>query len=97
MDSMRHAHSLESLEMIGRDREGGWVHSQDTSHLLAQPIKGREEVHSSPPSPTLLDQKQPKRLQGLDSAPPPPSPRSRKPPPPLRLDVDAEGRVRKQT
>lgn len=100
MDSMRYAHSLESLEMIGRDRDRGWVHSQDTSHLLAQPISGREEVHSSPPSPTLqepinihlLDQKQPKVVQGLDSTPPPPSPRPRKPPPPLRLDVDAEGR-----
>uniref|UniRef100_A0A3P8U3F6 Zgc:153012 n=1 Tax=Amphiprion percula TaxID=161767 RepID=A0A3P8U3F6_AMPPE len=30
MDSMRHAHSLESLEMIGRDRDRGGVHSQDT-------------------------------------------------------------------
>lgn len=38
MDSMRHAHSLESLEMIGGDRHRGWVHSQDTTHLLAQPM-----------------------------------------------------------
>ncbi|KAM4611388.1 TSC22 domain family protein 4 isoform 2-T3 [Polymixia lowei] len=54
LDSMRHAHSLESLEMIGLDRERGgagvhmralrgaghYVHSQGTSYLLAQPIGG---------------------------------------------------------
>uniref|UniRef100_A0AAQ5ZUR4 TSC22 domain family, member 4 n=1 Tax=Amphiprion ocellaris TaxID=80972 RepID=A0AAQ5ZUR4_AMPOC len=42
MDSMRHAHSLESLEMIGRDRDRGGVHSQDTAHLLVQPMRGVE-------------------------------------------------------
>uniref|UniRef100_A0A3Q1JQS1 Uncharacterized protein n=1 Tax=Anabas testudineus TaxID=64144 RepID=A0A3Q1JQS1_ANATE len=85
MDSMRNTHSLESLEMIGRDRERGWVHSQDTSHLLAQPVRRREKMHSSPPSPThqepinicLLDQKQPKGVQGLDSTLPPTSPHPR--------------------
>ncbi|KAF3698448.1 TSC22 domain family protein 3 [Channa argus] len=100
MNSMRHAHSLESLEMIGRDRDRGWVHSQDTSHLLAQPVSGKEELSSSPPSPThqepinvqLLDQKPPVRVEGIQSISPPPSPRPRKPPIPLRLDIDATGR-----
>ncbi|XP_022621417.1 TSC22 domain family protein 4-like [Seriola dumerili] len=100
MDSMRHAHSLESLEMIGRDR----VHSKDTAHLHGQPIRGREEVglvlRSGPPSPThqepinirLLDRKQPIGVQGLDYTPPPSLPGPRNIPPPLRLDVDAAGR-----
>ncbi|KAM9335679.1 TSC22 domain family protein 4 isoform 1-T2 [Symphorus nematophorus] len=104
MDTMRHAHSLESLEMIGRDMDRGGVHSQDTAHLLAQPIRGREGaglvLRSGPPSPThqepinvrLLDRKEPMGGQGLDSTPPPPSPRPRNVPPPLRLDVDAAGR-----
>ncbi|XP_008302172.1 TSC22 domain family protein 4 [Stegastes partitus] len=104
MDSMRHAHSLESLEMIGRDRDRSGVHSQDTAYLLAQPMRGMEGaglvLRSGPPSPTheepmnirLLDRREPIRAQGLDSAPPPPSPRPRNVPPPLRLDVDAAGR-----
>lgn len=99
MDTMRHAHSLESLEMIGRDRDRGGVYSQDTSHVLAQPV-----LRSGPPSPThqepinirLLDHKEPIRTQGLDSIPPP-SPRPRNAPPPLRLDVDALGRVNADT
>ncbi|XP_070786091.1 TSC22 domain family protein 4-like [Enoplosus armatus] len=105
MDTMRHAHSLESLEMIDRDTDRGGVHSQDTAFLLAQPIRGREgtrQVHRSrTPSPTqqdtiniqLLDRKDPRGIQGFDSTPPPPSPRSRNVPPPLRLDVDAAGRT----
>ncbi|CAJ1048350.1 TSC22 domain family protein 4-like [Xyrichtys novacula] len=100
MDTMRHAHSLESLELIGRDVDRDGVHSQDTPHLLAQPIRGRDRfglvARSGPPSPThqepinirLLDHKE--ALQ--DSTPPPPSPRPRNIPPPLRLDVDAAGR-----
>ncbi|XP_027132417.1 TSC22 domain family protein 4 isoform X2 [Larimichthys crocea] len=104
MDTMRHAHSLESLEMIGRDIERGGVHSQDTAHLLAQPIRGRQGaglvLRSGPPSPThqepinirLLDRIEPMGVQGFDSTPPPPSPRPRNVPPPLRLDVDAAGR-----
>ncbi|XP_051800358.1 TSC22 domain family protein 4-like isoform X1 [Acanthochromis polyacanthus] len=104
MDSMRHAHSLESLEMIGRDRDTGGVHSRDIPHLLAQPMRGVEGaglvLRSGPPSPTheepinirLLDRREPMRVQGLDSTPPPPSPRPRNVPPPLRLDVDAAGR-----
>ncbi|XP_039996162.1 TSC22 domain family protein 4 [Xiphias gladius] len=104
MDSMRHAHSLESLEIIGRDRDRGGVHSQDTAHLLGQPIRGREEaglvLRSGPPSPThqepinirLLDRKKPIGVQGFDSTPPPLSPRPRNIPPPLQLDVDATGR-----
>nr|XP_046237311.1 TSC22 domain family protein 4 isoform X2 [Scatophagus argus] len=103
MDTMRHAHSLESLEMIGRDTDRGGVHSQDT-HLLAQPIRGREGVdlvlRSGPPSPThqesinicLLGRKEPMGMQDFDSILPPPSPRPRIVPSPLRLDVDARGR-----
>ncbi|XP_042339051.1 TSC22 domain family protein 2, partial [Plectropomus leopardus] len=105
MDTMRHAHSLESLDMIGRDTQRGAFHSQDTAHLLAQPIRGREGAGlmlcSGPPSPThqerinirLLDHRQEMGGQGLDSTPPPPSPRPRIVPPPLRLGVDAAGRV----
>ncbi|XP_010866191.1 TSC22 domain family protein 4 isoform X2 [Esox lucius] len=115
MDSMRHAHSLESLEGIGLERVGGGagggllghmpalragnlVHSQGTTHLLAQPIGSEGEgfggfkplfLHSGPPSPTNLDRS---NLRVVDSMPPPPSPRPRNIPPPLRLDVDASGR-----
>ncbi|XP_030266320.1 TSC22 domain family protein 4 isoform X2 [Sparus aurata] len=104
LDTMRHAHSLESLEMIGRDRDRGGVHSQDAALLLAQPIRGREGaglvLRSGPPSPThqepinirLLDRTEPMGGQGLSYSPPPPSPRPRLIPPPLRLDVDAAGR-----
>ncbi|KAI3375959.1 hypothetical protein L3Q82_016377 [Scortum barcoo] len=104
MDTMRHAHSLESLEMIGWDIDRGGVHSQDTDHLLTHPIRGRERaglvLRSGPPSPThkeaisirLLDSKGPIEALGFDSTPPPPSPRPRSIPPPLRLDVDAAGR-----
>ncbi|XP_035772262.1 TSC22 domain family protein 4 [Neolamprologus brichardi] len=98
MDSMRHAHSLESLEMIGRESERGGVHSQDNTHMLAQHV-----LHSGPPSPThqtqanvrLLDHKESRLVveQGLGSTPPPPSPRPRFTPTPLRLDVDASGRT----
>lgn len=98
MDSMRHAHSLESLEMIGRESERGGVYSQDNTHILAQHV-----LHSGPPSPThqtptnvrLLDHKESRLVveQGLGSTPPPPSPRPRFAPTPLRLDVDASGRV----
>ncbi|KAM4536636.1 TSC22 domain family protein 4 [Odontesthes bonariensis] len=103
MNSMRHAHSLESLEMIGQDREGGGVHSQDNAHLLVYPLRDMEVMglvpRSGPPSPThhepiniqLPERREPVRAQGLDSAPPPPSPRLRNLPP-LQLDVDATGR-----
>ncbi|XP_044040153.1 TSC22 domain family protein 4 [Siniperca chuatsi] len=104
IDTMRHAHSLESLEMIGRDIDRGGVHSQDTAHLLAQPIRGREGAgfmlrswtpsltHQEPINIRLLDSKDPMGVQGFNSTPPPPSPRPRNVPPPLRLDVDAAGR-----
>ncbi|XP_053199664.1 TSC22 domain family protein 4 isoform X2 [Scomber japonicus] len=93
MDSMRHAHSLESLEMIGRDKDRGGVYSHDGEG-------GGIVLHSGPPSPThqqpitirLLDHNDPMGVKGLDSTPPPPSPRPRNIPPPLRLDVDAAGR-----
>lgn len=93
MESMRHAHSLESLEMIGPDKERGWVHSQDTSHLLAQPIRGREKVPGGPCSPTGLEQQHPKQRQNSDPASPPSRPNRKRPP--LRLDLDADGRVRR--
>lgn len=103
MDTMRHAHSLESLEMIGRDLDRGGVKSQGTAHLLTQPIRGRNGaglvLHSGPPSPThqeplnirLLDFKEPNEVR--DSTPPSPLPYQRNVPSPLRLVVDGAGRV----
>lgn len=103
MDTMRHAHSLESLEMIGRDLERDAVHCQDPTHLLAQPIRDRAGaglvLRSGPPSPThqepinirLLDCKKLVETEGPALSP---LPRPRNLPPPLRLDVDAAGRVR---
>nr|XP_046185161.1 eukaryotic translation initiation factor 4E family member 2 related sequence 1 isoform X2 [Oncorhynchus gorbuscha]XP_046185162.1 eukaryotic translation initiation factor 4E family member 2 related sequence 1 isoform X2 [Oncorhynchus gorbuscha] len=78
-------------------RTGHLVHSQDTSHLLAQPIGSDGEgfgglkplLHSDPPNPTHLERF---NLRVVDSMPPLPSPRPRNIPPPLRLDVDATGR-----
>lgn len=107
MDTMRHAHSLESLEMIGRDLERDAGHCQVPSHLLSQPIRDRVGaglvLRSGPPSPThqepinirLLDCKKPVETEGPAAAPPLPRPRNL--PPPLRLDVDAAGRVRTQS
>ncbi|XP_077962012.1 TSC22 domain family protein 4 isoform X6 [Gasterosteus aculeatus] len=103
MDSMRHAHSLESLEIIGQDTDRGGVHSHYAGHLLAQPIRGKEEASliqlSGPSSLThqepiirLLDWKEPMGAQGSDSNPPCPLTRPRHIPPPLRLDVDSAGR-----
>ncbi|KAA8578189.1 hypothetical protein FQN60_016793, partial [Etheostoma spectabile] len=96
MDSMRHAHSLESLELIGRDADGGGAYSQ---HYMLEPIRGG--VHSqqpirgfragpppTPPGPNVRILATP----GFDFAPPPPLPRPRNIPPPLRLDVDSAGR-----
>ncbi|KAF7643695.1 hypothetical protein LDENG_00235100 [Lucifuga dentata] len=88
MDNMRHAHSLESLEMIGR--------SHTTSHLLPQPIRVREGaglvMHSRPPSPTHqqpinihLRNSEPMERQALDLTP------QNNNPSPLQLDVDAVG------
>lgn len=105
VDTMRHAHSLESLEVIGRDPETVGVHSQGTAHLLAEPKRGRDGevlvLRSGPPSPTqqkpinicLQDCKEPEEIQSFDSTPPPSLLRPRNIPPPLRLDVDAAGRV----
>ncbi|KAM8898985.1 TSC22 domain family protein 4 isoform 2-T2 [Spinachia spinachia] len=82
MDSMRHAQSLESLEIIGRDIDRGGVHSHYTDHLSGQPIKGKKEA----------DWKEPMGAQGCDSNLSSPLNRSRHIPPPLRLDVDSAGR-----
>ncbi|TNN51108.1 TSC22 domain family protein 4 [Liparis tanakae] len=104
MDTMRHAHSLESLETIGRDR--GRVHSHDHAHLLAWPIRGQEGAglmpRSGPSSPThqqpmnirVLDWNKPMGAQGSDLAPPTLLTRPPSVPPPLRLDVDSAGRRR---
>ncbi|XP_035463857.1 TSC22 domain family protein 4 [Scophthalmus maximus] len=102
MDSMRHAHSLESLETIGRDR--GVIHTHHTAHLLDEPIRGRQgaglKIRSGPPSPThqepintwLQDHKQPMGTQGVDPSTSPLPPHPRNIPPPLRLDVGDAGR-----
>lgn len=96
MDTMRHAHSLDSLEMIGREAESG----RDPTHRHTNPIRGRDgqglTLYSGPPSPT---HQEPISLHLLHSreetGSPPllPAPRPRILPPPLRLDVDASGRV----
>uniref|UniRef100_A0A1A7WVW2 TSC22 domain family, member 2 n=1 Tax=Iconisemion striatum TaxID=60296 RepID=A0A1A7WVW2_9TELE len=59
MDSMRHAHSLESLEIIDQDTERGGVHSQDTAHLLPQPITS---------GPTSPKQQEPISIQLQDQS-----------------------------
>lgn len=96
MDSMRHAHSLESLETVGLGRpegEGGvilkslkelraghMVHLQGSTHLMA---------HSGPPSPTHTE-------THLLSPPlhTPDTPRTRKIPPPLHLNMSGANKVR---
>lgn len=109
MDSMRHAHSLESLEMIGRDRERGGVHSQDTTHMLTQPVSDTDGMglvlrsrltsptNQEPISIRLLDRREPISVQGLDSTPSPVSPRPQNFPRPLQLEMDATVRVHTQT
>ncbi|XP_017292945.1 TSC22 domain family protein 4 [Kryptolebias marmoratus] len=104
MDSMRHAHSLESLEMIGRDRERGGVHSQDTTLKLTHAVNGTDRtgliLRSGPPSPTyqepisiqLLDRREPIRVQDPKPTPTPASPRPQNFPRPLQLEVDATRR-----
>lgn len=108
IDSMRHAHSLESLETVGLGgaegavggaglkplgvrglQAGHMVHSQGTTHLLAQ--CRAESAHSGPPSPT--------RPYVLHDPLPvtPNTPRVRNIPAPLRLDVDATGKVKPHT
>lgn len=78
LDTMRHAHSLESLEMIGRDAGRGGVHSQGPSVLVSQPVKhGSGVLHSGPPSPThkepinirLLDCREPSEEDAGPSSP----------------------------
>lgn len=102
LDTMRHAHSLESLEMIGRDADRGGVHSQGATHLLSQPVKTSSGVvvHSGPPSPAhkepinvrLLDCKEPGGEQ-LDSSPSSPPAHPRVLPPPLQLEAGRHGQV----
>ncbi|XP_028822911.1 TSC22 domain family protein 4 [Denticeps clupeoides] len=104
IDSMRHAHSLESLETVGLEggamggaalkplghmrafRMAHMVHSQGTTHMLAQQHRGPEGgAVSGPPSPTLSPDPPPLLRS-------PAAPRSRNVPPPLRLDVDGAGK-----
>ncbi|XP_029695900.1 TSC22 domain family protein 4 isoform X2 [Takifugu rubripes] len=103
LDTMRHAHSLESLEMIGRDADRGGVHSQGATHLLCQPVKNKDSsgavIHSGPPSPThkgpvnvrLLDCKEPGGAEQLDSSPSSPPAHPRVLPPPLQLEAGRHG------
>lgn len=96
LDTMRHAHSLESLEMIGRDAGRGGVHSQGPALLLSQPVKNKVGsgvvLHSGPPSPThkepisirLLDCREPSEEEQLDASPSSPPVRPRVLPPPLQ-------------
>lgn len=105
LDTMRHAHSLESLEMIGRDADRGGVHSQGAPHLLCQPVKNKDSsgvvIHSGPPSPThkgpvnvrLLDCKEPGGAEQLDSSPSSPPAHPRVLPPPLQLEAGRHGQV----
>lgn len=105
LDTMRHAHSLESLEMIGRDAGRGGVHSQGAAHLLSQPVETQDVsgavLRSGTPSPTcnqsvsirLLDWRQPEDEE-LDSRPWSPPGRPPVLPPPLQLERDAAGQVR---
>lgn len=98
LDTMRHAHSLESLEMIGREAGRGEGDSPGTAHLLSQPIPTKDGsgvvLHSGPPSPThnqpvstwLLDCREPGEDEQLDSRPSSPPGR----PPALRLPVQLE-------
>uniref|UniRef100_A0A9J7YLG5 Uncharacterized protein n=1 Tax=Cyprinus carpio carpio TaxID=630221 RepID=A0A9J7YLG5_CYPCA len=94
LDSMRHAHSLESLETVGLGGArlkplgvhlGHLVHSQGTTHLLTQ--CRTDSAHSGPPSPTHVQ---------YDTQPimSPNTPRTRNIPAPLRLDMDAVGKLR---
>lgn len=97
MDTMRHAHSLDSLEMIGREQECG----RGPTHRHTNPIRGRDgsglTLHSGPPSPTHQEPSSLNLLHNKEETDSPqrlPLPRPRVLPPPLRLDVDASGRVR---
>lgn len=106
IDSMRHAHSLESLETVGLGstegavggavlkplgirglQAGHVVHSQGTTHLLAQ--CRTETAHSGPPSPTHMYAQ-----RDTWSVTSPNATRARNIPAPLRLDVDAAGMLR---
>ncbi|XP_056304915.1 sperm acrosome developmental regulator [Danio aesculapii] len=103
IDSMRHAHSLESLETVGLGGAEGavggarlkplavhlghMVHSQGTTHLLSQ--CRIESAHSGPPSPTYNH-----TLYDTQPITSPITPGKRNIPAPLRLDMDAAGKLR---
>ncbi|XP_051956439.1 TSC22 domain family protein 2-like isoform X2 [Xyrauchen texanus] len=110
IDSMRHAHSLESLETMGLGEAertvggpcglkplgvrgldaGHLVHSQGTAHLLTQ--RRTEMAHSGPPS--LTHTHIPQDTLPVMSGHVQNTPRTRNIPAPLRLDMDADGKLR---
>lgn len=105
MDSMRHAHSLESLESVGLNEvvaAGGGVTIKSFNMRGLRPgpgvhLQGSAHLltHSGPPSPTFNYHDSP-----ILSPPPPHTPdvhRPRKVPPPLHLDLDPASKVRTHT
>ncbi|XP_066527590.1 TSC22 domain family protein 4-like isoform X2 [Hoplias malabaricus] len=101
IDSMRHAHSLESLETVGLGgaegavggamlkrglRAGHLVHSQGTAHQPA--------AYSGPPSPTHTHTYHDTHLLSPTAHTPHTPTHTRKIPPPLRLDMDMTGKLR---
>lgn len=91
MDSMRNAHSLGSLDMIGWGKERGGASSMNTSYPLALPLREPKEAGlvsgSGPPSPEPklhVNHSQPIRGQGFGPAPSPAPPRPQNFPQPLR-------------
>ncbi|CAF93005.1 unnamed protein product [Tetraodon nigroviridis] len=79
LDTVRHAHSLGSLEMVGREAGRGGVHSQGAAHLPSRPGDTREDpgvgLGGGPPSPSqasvrVLDGGGPAGVQDVPSARP---------------------------
>lgn len=70
IDSLRHAHSLESLELIGREREKGAVHSGPTSPTTHQPDHTPRE-HKPRPLHLRTDAQSFRQCRSQPSSPPP--------------------------
>ncbi|XP_017537467.1 TSC22 domain family protein 4 isoform X2 [Pygocentrus nattereri] len=110
IDSMRHAHSLESLETVGLGGSEGPVGGAVLKPLGVRGLRAGHMVHSQGTTHQLAGY----RVDAAHSGPPSPThtpmyhdthllspppltpntPRSRKIPPPLRLDMDATGKFR---
>lgn len=98
LDSMRHAHSLESLETVGLggpEGEGGVtlksLKELRASHMVLSQGSAHLMVHSGPPSPTHTEH------QTHLLSPPvhtPNTPRTRKIPPPLHLNMGGANKLR---